>query len=302
MFDAVLDALAVQPDGIYVDGTYGRGGHALGILDKLGPAGFLLLLDKDPDAIAVAREMFANEARAIVEHGSFTQLSHLCHRYGWSGKVNGLLLDLGVSSPQLDDPARGFSFRREGPLDMRMNSVAGVSAAQWLNNASVAEITDVLRRYGEEPFAKKIAYAIEAARQVSPLATTQQLATLVAAAKVRRQPGKDPATQTFQAIRIFINRELEDLEDVLKQSLDVLAPGGRLVVISFHSLEDRIVKRFIRQHARGDDFPVDLPIRSQDLKPKLRAVGKAVYPDEQEIQRNIRARSAVMRVAERLAA
>ncbi|HID49941.1 MAG TPA: 16S rRNA (cytosine(1402)-N(4))-methyltransferase RsmH [Chromatiales bacterium] len=219
---------------------------------------------------------------------------------GWLGRVDGILLDLGVSSPQLDDASRGFSFRQDGPLDMRMNPQAGPSAAEWLADASEQDIVRVLKEYGEERFARRIARAIVAARREQPITTTGQLAAIVAAAVPRREPGKDPATRSFQAIRIFINRELDDLRAFLAQVLEVLRPGGRLVVISFHSLEDRLVKRFIREQEKGDRFPPDLPVTRVQLRPRLRAVGKPVRPGQDEIRANPRARSAILRVAERL--
>jgi len=303
LFGEVLTALAIRPDGIYVDGTFGRGGHAGAILDCLAPQGQLLAIDKDPQAVAAAKDRFGADSRFSIRQGSFTELGRLVQERDWqtseAGGVDGVLLDLGVSSPQLDDPERGFSFRHDGELDMRMNPEAGQSAAQWLARAEEYDIRRVLREYGEEKFAKRIAYAIVKARMETPICTTRQLATLIAEASPVHEKGKDPATRSFQAIRIFINGELDDLKQCLPQALDVLRPGGRLAVISFHSLEDRIVKRFLRKEARGDDFPPDLPIPQSALSPRVKLVGKAIRASEQEIAANPRARSAVLRVAER---
>ncbi len=293
-------ALDLKPDGMYVDATFGRGGHAAAILQRLGPQGRLLAIDKDPDAIAVARERFAGEPRFSIFHGSFAELGAAVDAAGVRGRVDGLLLDLGVSSPQLDDASRGFSFMRDGPLDMRMDISRGLSAAQWLAQAGEGEIARVLKELGEERFARRIARAIVSTRQATPLETTRQLAKLVTEAIPRWEPDKNPATRSFQAIRIFINRELDDLRDCMDQVVDVLAVGGRLAVISFHSLEDRIVKRFMRDEARGDDFPVGLPVTVDQLRPTLRVVGKAVRPSPEEVDVNPRARSAVLRVAEKM--
>jgi 16S rRNA (cytosine1402-N4)-methyltransferase len=299
LLDEVLEALKLQPDGIYVDGTFGRGGHAQAILNQLGDKGRLFAMDKDPQAVQTAKQLFAGDARFSIEHGSFAQLEDHLSALHWAGKVNGILLDLGVSSPQLDDAQRGFSFRREGALDMRMDTSSGKSAEQWINHAKEAELAKVFRDYGEERFAKRIARAIINSRSEAPIRTTTQLANIIAAANPAWEQGKDPATRCFQAIRIFINRELDDLQRFLPQSLTLLAKGGRLAVISFHSLEDRIVKRFIRDQSRGDQYPPDLPIPAAQIKPKMRPVGKAIYPGEQEVSDNPRARSAVLRIAER---
>jgi 16S rRNA (cytosine1402-N4)-methyltransferase len=301
LFDEVLAALAIRPDGIYVDGTFGRGGHAGAILERLGAEGRLLAIDKDPQAVAAAKQRFGADQRFAIERGSFAMLGQLVQDRGWQQRVDGVLLDLGVSSPQLDDAERGFSFRHDGALDMRMDPEQGQSAAQWLATAEEYEIRRVLRDYGEEKFAKRIAHAIVRTRAETPITTTGQLAALIAEASPVHEKGKDPATRSFQAIRIFINGELEDLQAALPQALEVLKPGGRLAVISFHSLEDRIVKRFMRDEARGDSFPPDLPVPQSALSPRLRLVGKAVRASEQEVQENPRARSAVLRVAERLA-
>ena len=299
LLDEVIEALDIQSSGIYVDGTFGRGGHANAILNRLGEKGHLFAMDKDPQAVAAAKEIFAHDARFSIEQGSFSQMRRYIANRQWLGKVNGILLDLGVSSPQLDDPQRGFSFRLEGVLDMRMDTTSGQTAAQWINQAKEAELAQVFRNYGEERYAKRIAGAIIKARSEAPITTTIQLANIIAQANPAWEEGKHPATRCFQAIRIFINKELEDLQQSLPQSLDILTKGGRLAVISFHSLEDRIVKRFIRDQSRGDNYPPDLPIMAVHIKPKLRAVGKAIYPNAQEIRSNPRARSAVLRVAER---
>jgi 16S rRNA (cytosine1402-N4)-methyltransferase len=300
LLNEVLEALAIRKDGVYVDGTFGRGGHAAAILAQLGPEGRLLAMDKDPEAVQSARMQFGNDARFEIEQGAFTMLTQLLAQRQLQGRVNGLLLDLGVSSPQLDDPARGFSFYTDGPLDMRMDPDTGISAAQWLQRASEREIREVLRALGEERFAGRIARAIVNARSETPLQTTRQLAELIAAAVPSREKNKHPATRSFLAIRIFINHELDDVRDVLEQVPDALAPGGRLAVISFHSLEDRIVKRFIRDEYRGEQAPPEFPLAGMDYRPRIRPVGKAIRASEAEIDSNPRARSAVLRVAERL--
>jgi 16S rRNA (cytosine1402-N4)-methyltransferase len=296
----VLEGLDIQPDGVYVDGTFGRGGHAGAILDELGPHGKLLAMDKDPEAVHSAETQYGNDPRFEITQGAFTMLGHLVAERQLQGRINGLLLDLGVSSPQLDDPVRGFSFSDDGPLDMRMDPTAGISAAEWLAEASEAAISDVLKTFGEERFARRIARRIVQQREQRPLETTRQLAELVAAAVPVREKNKHPATRSFQAIRIYINRELEELENVLEQVPDMLAARGRLAVISFHSLEDRIVKRFIRREYRGEQPPVDLPLPSVEHRPRLRPVGKAQRPGIAETATNPRARSAVLRIAERL--
>ena len=251
-------------------------------------------------AIHFAEQGLAKDARVTLHHGSFTDMGKVARELEWEGKVAGILLDLGVSSPQLDDPERGFSFKQSGPLDMRMNTAAGISAAEWLARAEASDIARVLKEYGEERFAKRIANAIVREREAAPIDSTQRLATIIAAANPKHEKGKDPATRSFQAIRIFINQELDDIKTTLSQVVDLLAPGGRLVVISFHSLEDRLIKRFIREQSRGDDFPPDLPITHIQLQPKMKAIGKAQYASDAEVKRNVRARSAVLRVAERM--
>ena len=299
LLQEAVDALAIQADGCYVDATFGRGGHSRLILDRLGAHGRLIALDKDPQAVAAATSI--SDARFSVVHASFEELAGVLARLGLE-RVDGVLLDLGVSSPQIDDAGRGFSFRRDGPLDMRMDSSQGQTAAQWLETAGEAEIREVIRDYGEERFAKQIAKAIVAARQRGPVVTTGQLADIVGAAVRTREKNKDPATRTFQAVRIYVNQELAHLSLALPQILELLKPGARLAVISFHSLEDRIVKHFMRDAARAD-LPIRLPLRERELpQPRLRLVGKAQRPSAQEIADNPRARSATLRVAERTGA
>jgi 16S rRNA (cytosine1402-N4)-methyltransferase len=302
LLDEVLAGLAVQATGSYCDATFGRGGHTAAVLEQLGPAGRVIAIDRDPEAIASGRERFAGEPRLTLVRGSFGQLAGLVRAAGWNDGLQGVLLDLGVSSPQLDEARRGFSFMQDGPLDMRMDYESGTSAAQWLARAGEREIADVLFRLGEEKFSRRIARAIVATRVETPITTTRQLAELVAAAVPTREPGKHPATRTFQAIRIHVNRELEELASALPQAVDLLGPGGRLCVISFHSLEDRLVKRFIRREAQGDPVYAGLPDVPAHARPRLRLVGGAVMPSDAEIAGNPRARSAVLRVAARIAA
>lgn len=299
LLEETLQALAIKEDGIYVDATYGRGGHAQGILDRLGAHGKLLALDRDPQACDAARKRFKNEARIQITKGPFSMLGQIIDSQGLTGKVNGILFDLGVSSPQLDEAQRGFSFRQEGPLDMRMDPQTGESAAQWLSHADEEEITRVIFEYGEERFAKRVARVIVRERATNPINTTRRLAEIVASAVPTRERGKDPATRTFQAIRIHINRELEELKSALPQAARALAPGGRLAVISFHSLEDRIVKRFVRTEEKGQELPPDFPVRHDQIHSRLKCVGKALRASGAEAGRNPRARSAVLRVAER---
>ncbi len=300
--DEVLAGLAVRPDGRYCDATFGRGGHTAAILGALGPAGRVIAIDRDPDAIRAGQLRFAGEPRLTLVRGSFGRLEELVRAAGMAGELSGVLLDLGVSSPQLDEAARGFSFMQDGPLDMRMDNESGQSAAQWLARAGEREIANVIHRLGEERFGRRIARAIVAARAVEPIETTGRLAAIVAAAVPTREPGKHPATRTFQAIRIHVNGELEALEAALPQAVRLLAPGGRLCVVSFHSLEDRIVKRFIRREQDGDPVYAGLPEIPPHARPRLKRVGGAVSAGEAEVARNPRARSAVLRVAERLAA
>ncbi len=300
LLDEALAALNIEPAGCYVDGTFGRGGHSAAILESLNAAGKLLALDKDPEAIEAANRYFAEDPRFVIRQDSFAAMKQHVAALDWTGRVDGILLDLGVSSPQLDDAERGFSFQKEGPLDMRMNPQQGQSAAEWLASAREQDLVKVLKEYGEERFARRIARAIVQAGKAKPIVTTKQLAEIVAQANPAWEKGKDPATRSFQAIRIYINRELDDLEQVLEQATEILKPGGRLVVISFHSLEDRRVKRFMRDAARGDNFPPDLPVTQAQLNPSLRLLGKAVRAGKAELEQNPRARSAIMRVAERL--
>jgi len=295
----VAEALNIRADGVYVDATYGRGGHAREILSRIGPQGRLLAMDRDPDAVAAAQRDWGGDTRFRIVRGSFSMLGDHILELGLEGCISGIVLDLGVSSPQLDDPGRGFSFSADGPLDMRMDPDRGISAAEWLEFADEGEIRGLLKSLGEERFAARIARAIVARRREAPLRTTGELAALVAEAVPTREPGKHPATRTFQAIRMHVNRELDELRSVLPQTLRALAPAGRLAVISFHSLEDRIVKRFMRDAARGDAFPPDLPVTADVMRPMLRLVGRAQHPSEAEVAANPRARSAVLRVAER---
>lgn len=301
LLDAAIEGLNIRADGVYVDGTFGRGGHSAAILERLGPQGRLFGFDKDPAAVAAARQRFGQDARFSITHGSFVMMADVVAQAGLTGRVDGVLLDLGVSSPQLDDAGRGFSFMREGPLDMRMNPEAGESAADWLAHAEEKEIADVLWRYGEERFSRRIARAVVAARAEAPLRTTQDFVRLIEQAVPRRERHKHPATRSFQAVRIFVNRELADLEALLVRVPRMLAPGGRLAVISFHSLEDRLVKRFMRNEAQGRPLPKGLPVMGGPEGRTLRLVGKAQRPGEAEVAANPRARSAVLRVAERLA-
>jgi len=302
LLEEAVAALVTDRGGFYIDGTFGRGGHSARILTELSAEGRLMAIDKDPSAIAFAAERFADEPRFSIEHGSFAQLQSFVEQRGLLGQVNGVLLDLGVSSPQLDDPERGFSFVHDGPLDMRMDTSSGESAADWINRASEQEIADVIFRYGEERFSRRMARAIVAERAQSPITTTARLSRIIAEANPRWEKGKNPATRAFQGIRIHINRELEDVERCLDQALEVLAPGGKLVVISFHSLEDRIVKRFIRRHVKGDEhLPPGVPVTDAMLNRRLKAAGKAIKAGRDEVERNPRARSAVMRVAIKLA-
>ncbi|MDD1618567.1 MAG: 16S rRNA (cytosine(1402)-N(4))-methyltransferase RsmH [Methylococcaceae bacterium] len=302
MYAEVLQQLAIKQDGIYLDCTFGRGGHSQGILNLLGPGGQLLAVDRDSDAINsdYAQAMLADE-RFKLKHSCFSELESIVKNASLAGKIDGILLDLGVSSPQLDNPERGFSFLRDGPLDMRMDGNAGVSAEQWLASVDEKDLVKVLFDYGEERFARRIARAIVEKRAQSPIKTTRQLTELIEDAVPVREKHKHPATRTFQAIRIEINRELDELKAVLQQSARVLRPGGRLVVISFHSLEDRIVKRFIRDESGAKYNPGRLPIKEVDIaKGVLKARGKALKAGKQEISQNPRARSAIMRVAERV--
>jgi 16S rRNA (cytosine1402-N4)-methyltransferase len=295
-----LAGLELEAGGLYVDCTFGRGGHSKAILDRLGSAGRLLALDKDPAAVAsIEAEGLSADERFCLEYGSFVRLRELAAQRDWLGRVSGVLMDLGVSSPQLDEAERGFSFLRDGPLDMRMDTGRGITAAEWLAEVSETELTAVLRDFGEERYARRIARTIVARRKSRPFLATADLAETVAEAAPTREKGKHPATRSFQAIRIFINRELDELPQGLRQAVEVLRPGGRLAVISFHSLEDRIVKRFMRDEERGGGqdklrWPMP-PLPAGTLK----RIGKAIQPSEEEVAKNPRARSAVLRVAER---
>jgi 16S rRNA (cytosine1402-N4)-methyltransferase len=295
-----LEGLALEAGGYYVDATFGRGGHSALILQALGREGRLLALDRDPQAIAAGRERFADEVRLTLLHASFADLATLVPAHAHQSACRGVLFDLGVSSPQLDDPQRGFSFRADGPLDMRMDPTRGEPVSAWLARAGVDEIRQVIATFGEERFARRVAQAIVSARREAPLTRTAQLASLVAGAVRTREPGKHPATRTFQALRMFINDELGQLGRGLQAALEVLAPGGRLAVISFHSLEDRAVKRFMQRESQPDPTLRDLPVLPPTARRRLRLIGRKRRPSEAELARNPRARSALLRVAEKL--
>ena len=302
LLSEAINALAVVPDGIYLDGTFGRGGHAAALLAQLGPQGRLLATDRDPDAIAALPPALAADPRFTLLYGPFSILPTAVAERGWQGEVSGLLLDLGVSSPQLDDAGRGFSFLRDGPLDMRMDSAQPITAASWLATVDEAELAHILRSYGEERFAGRIARVVCETRQRQPLTTTAQLAALVAAAVPRRERDRHPATRTFQALRIAVNRELEELDQLLADAAQMLTVGGRLAVISFHSLEDRRVKQAIRGPQPDASLPPDLPLteaQRQRVTSPWRAIGKPIAPTVAECRENPRARSARLRVAER---
>ena len=295
-----LDALVLRPDGCYVDCTFGRGGHSRAIMQRLDNRGRLLALDKDPEAVRFAQNEFAGNKRFNCFSGSYTRLAEVIGQMGLLGAIDGLLFDLGVSSPQLDDASRGFSFLKDGMLDMRMNPDEGFSAAEWINQASEAELKSVLRHYGEERYAGRIARAIVAVRAENAVTSTRELSELIRAVVPTTERGKHPATRSFQAIRIHVNNELEELKTVLEQVIDVLRVGGRLAVISFHSGEDRIVKRFIRQQSRADPYPSYLPVSSSEIKPRMKAIGRPIKSGKEANQANPRGRSAVLRVAEKL--
>ncbi|ASN84107.1 16S rRNA (cytosine(1402)-N(4))-methyltransferase RsmH [Pectobacterium versatile] len=304
LLDEAVNGLNIRSGGIYIDGTFGRGGHSRLILSQLGPEGRLLAIDRDPQAIEAAKAI--DDPRFSIIHGPFSAMAEYVAELGLTGQIDGVLLDLGVSSPQLDDPERGFSFMRDGPLDMRMDPTRGLSAAEWLMKAEADDIVWVLKTFGEERFAKRIARAIVERNRLDPMTRTKELAELIAAASPFREKHKHPATRSFQAIRIYINSELEEIERALEGALSVLAPQGRLSVISFHSLEDRIVKRFIRHQSRGPQVPAGLPLTEEQLRSQggqtLKAVGKKLMPSEAEVAENPRARSSVLRFAERLPA
>jgi len=298
LLDEAVRSLAIKADGIYMDATFGRGGHSRRILSELNAQGRLVAVDRDPQAIAAGAAI--NDPRFLLVHRAFGEIAEAAAEAGVQN-VNGILFDVGVSSPQIDDGERGFSFRHDAPLDMRMDTTQGETAAEWLARAEIRDITEVIRNYGEERFAFQIAKKVVAARLEQPIVTTGQFAALVRSTVRTREPGQDAATRSFQALRIHINQELRQLEVALPQALELLAPGGRLVVISFHSLEDRIVKNFMRQQSVADDLPKGLPLRADQLpKPKLRLIGKMIKPSAAEIAANPRARSAVMRVAEKM--
>ncbi|WP_044733544.1 16S rRNA (cytosine(1402)-N(4))-methyltransferase RsmH [Shewanella algae] len=301
LLQETVDGLNIRPDGIYIDGTFGRGGHSRQILSRLGEQGRLIAIDRDPAAIEAAKQ-FANDPRFTIVHGGFCQLADYVEQLGLVGKIDGVLLDLGVSSPQLDDAERGFSFLRDGPLDMRMDNSQGETAAQWLARAEVEDMAWVFKTYGEEKNARHIARCIAADRDEKPFLRTKDLAGLIERITKHKERNKHPATRVFQAIRIYINSELDQIDQALEGALQVLAPKGRLSIISFHSLEDRMVKRFIRRHSKGEEVPYGLPVTEAELNRsrQLLPIGKAMKPSDEEIAVNARARSSVLRIAERL--
>lgn len=301
LLEEAVTALAIKKNGFYVDATFGRGSHTRAILQQLAKDGRILVMDRDPQAAEYAHAHFQDESRFELVSAPFSQLQSSLEARNMMGKVDGVLFDLGVSSPQLDDADRGFSFRHDGPLDMRMDTRSGLTACQWLASAEQQEIADVIKKYGEERFAYRIASAIVRERQENDIDTTARLAKIVSQAVPTRERKKDPATRTFQAIRIFINRELAEIETVLPQVVAALKPGGRLAVICFHSLEDRIVKHFLRDLAKGPELPPELPIRGDEYEAPINLVGKPVRASEDEIAENNRSRSAILRIAERTA-
>ena len=301
LLEEAVDGLAIKPDGCYIDCTFGRGGHSAVILSKLSEQGRLIAIDRDPTAIAAA-EKFKDDPRFIIEHHGFAELENIVEKHQLNQKIDGVLLDLGVSSPQLDEAERGFSFMKDGPLDMRMDTTRGQTAAQWLAVADVEDITWVLRTFGEEKHAWRIANAIVDSRDESPLTRTSELAKLIKTTAPQREIKKHPATRSFQAIRMYINSELEQIETVLAASLNVLAEEGRLVVISFHSLEDRLVKQFMKKHSEGKKVPRGLPVTEEELQKgkKLALIGRRLKPSKNEVEVNVRSRSSVLRIAQRL--
>ena len=301
LLQKAVDSLEIKEGGFYIDGTFGLGGHSKAILSKLDSTGRLLVFDKDPNAILTAKKLQQIDARVDVFPGSFTKMPEVVERENLTGKISGILLDLGVSSPQLDDASRGFSFMNNGPLDMRMDSSMGITAAQWIASASEKTVAQILKDYGEERYAKRIAKAIVEERQKNAITQTSQLAEIIKGAHPNWDKHRHPATKSFQAIRIFINRELEELKTLLDSTIELLAVGGRLVIISFHSLEDRLVKRFIQQQCSGDNFPADLPITDDKLNRRVKKINKAVKASNEEVKNNPRSRSAVMRIAEKIA-
>jgi 16S rRNA (cytosine1402-N4)-methyltransferase len=302
LLNEAVASLLTSLNGIYIDATFGRGSHSQAILDQLSPQGRLIAFDKDPEAVAYAKQHFSHDKRFSIFHHSFAHLQTCLNELQVYGKVNGILFDLGVSSPQLDDPDRGFSFSRDGKLDMRMDTTQGVDAMTWIANVDETELADILWKYGEEKFSRRIAKAIVATRLEQPITTTAQLAEIIkfAIPRPKKPHDKHPATRSFQAIRIAINQELSDLELALAQGLDALCIGGRLSLISFHSLEDRIVKQFIRLHEKGEDLPRGLPVKGVNFNAKLKSVGKAIKPSMKEINLNPRSRSAILRIAEKI--
>lgn len=300
LLDEAIDGLNIDGNGIYIDATFGRGGHSAEILNRLGEEGRLIVFDRDIDAIEVAADLAAQDSRVTVVHAPFSELSETITEMGLVGRLSGVLFDLGVSSPQLDNPERGFSFMRSGPLDMRMDTTRGTSAAQWINSASEKEIADVIYQFGEERHSRRMARSVVEERKVSPIVDTGRLAEIIKQANPAWERDKHPATRAFQGIRIFINDEFSEISAAIEQAVNVLQINGRLVVISFHSLEDRIVKKFISLQAKGDKFPRDLPVMGSQLNPTLKAVGKAQKASQVELAKNPRARSAVLRVAEKI--
>jgi len=300
LINEVIEGLDIIPNGVYFDCTFGRGGHSQEILSRLSPIGRLIAIDKDLTAVEFAKQKFASDPRFVIEHASFRDIAEIARKYEVVGKVNGIFMDLGVSSPQLDNQERGFSFINDGPLDMRMDITQSLSAEVFVNDTSEQEMARVFAEFGEEKFARRIARAIVNARDTKRITKTLELAEIVKAANPKWEKHKHPATRVFQAIRIYVNEELSDLMEVLEQSLEVLTGNGRLVVISFHSLEDRIVKRFMQYQEKGDEVPVEIPIKYKDIKQSFRRIGKAIKPVKAEVQQNIRARSAVLRIGEKL--
>ncbi len=300
MLNEIISGLSIKKDGIYIDATFGRGGYSRAILNCLGGQGHVIAIDKDTAAIAQAQELAASDARFRFHHASFSELTQIVSANNCDGKIAGIVFDLGVSSPQLEDSSRGFSFMRDGPLDMRMDTTRGMSAAEFIATVEQDQLASILKEYGEERFAKRIALAITRERGEKAITTTGQLSDIIARAVPFREKHKHPATRSFQAIRIFVNNELGELTAALQQSLGVLEPTGRLVVVSFHSLEDRIVKRFMKDMARDDDLPKSVPIMKSESKARLRILVKGKKPQADEIENNVRSRSAMMRVAEKI--
>jgi len=302
LLNEAIAGLITSRDGIYVDATFGRGSHTSAILDVLNAQGQLIAFDKDPEAVSYGKQHFSQDKRFTIVHSSFARMHVVLNELNLIGKIQGVLFDLGVSSPQLDNPARGFSFVREGKLDMRMDTTQGMDARHWLSQVDEESLATVLWEYGEEKYSRRIARAIVAARNEQPIATTTQLADIIQSVipRSKKPHEKHPATRSFQAIRIAVNQELTELQQGLAQTLEVITPGGRLAVISFHSLEDRIVKQFIRHHEKGQEIPRGLPIKSSHFQSRLKAIGKPIKPSLQEMTFNQRARSAILRVAEKL--